>query len=661
MNGPHPKGAAWLTTRQVLPSIPVPDRTKPLYLYAHTAARMQSAQLFGMAKRKVREVVVPHIPVDFDARYERNIPNHLSVRTDAITIDTFTLRECLDGAARDEYRERARAAALGAPTFLNRSLQIWDNSGIEWYADRFDDVPLLWRLKLYGFDPLLDLVLGVDPADGEAKMFRDRYDQWILDWIDSIEIRSPRYLRRAWTPWSVSLRLENWIRYFSWRQGVVVDHDLEWFEQVFAREIYKNTLFLENNLEWDVGGNHLIKNGAALLTAGLFFAGQSKWIDIGTGVLAETAQNQFLPDGCHFERSPMYHTLTLRRLLSSIHLLERSGRSIPSRIETTASNATDFLRFLQPPDGKLPLLNDSVYDEALSLDACLRYARAVGIDPPRSNGTKYGDQTGVVTKPPSGYCWLRTTAGSMFFDGGPVGPPHLPGHSHSDTLSILLWLDGQPILTDTGTFDYESGPRRNFARGVRAHNTVQVGSVEPIEVGGQYLMGARVDPELRVDANGISIVEGRYMSKSMYGPPYVHHRAVYASDDWWLVRDSVTDHGELPVVSRLHLHPEVEPSETAPHRLHASGEVTGYVYPVGTHRSMVSDGWFFPRFGECIQRPVIDLYSPRKDPAIIEFLVTPRSLEPSSIALHVDNGAPTTLTIQAKTYYLPNLALSRGA
>nr|WP_276252154.1 heparinase II/III-family protein [Halomicroarcula sp. SHR3] len=86
----------------------------------------------------------------------------------------------------------------------------------------------------------------------------------------------------------------------------------------------------------------------------------------------------------------------------------------------------------------------------------------------------------------------------MLVDGGQPGPAHLPGHTHNDGLSVAFWADGKRLLTDTGTRGYAPTNQREYARSVAAHNTVQYGDVEPMPVGGSYLLGRRVEPSATV-------------------------------------------------------------------------------------------------------------------------------------------------------------------
>lgn len=577
--------------------------SQPASLYAHTLARMQPRQLMGILDRKARERVVPALPLDFDRRYNRQTPRRLRLTLDPLRSNTAVMRDALDPATRQAYDSRARASAAGEVTFMNRTLDIASDGRVDWYADELDDLPRLWRLKLYAFEPLRWTLLG---SGGDATAVRESLESWVFDWIDTVEIGGRNYLRRAWTPYAVSLRLLNWSRYLACRDR---DGEADAFDTALARELYKNASFLANHVERDVGGNHLIENGAGLVAAGTIFGEAGDvWVDEGVSVLEDAARSQFLDDGCHFERSPMYHVQTLTRYLTVRDLLVRTGRPVPELLEETAAHGAAFLAFLRPPDGELPLLNDSVHGQTLSLSACLDYARAIGIDdidtPVSDPASTVPGGGGVQVEDRAGLGWLDTAVGRMLVDGGSVGPPHLPGHAHSDLLSYLLWLGDTPVVTDTGTYDYEGGERRRYARGVRGHNTVQFDDEEPIEIGDRFLMGSRPTPTVRWDRNDeITFFEGRYETRPATGTGHTHHRSIAAGDRWWLVWDRATGHEADVARSRVHLHPDVSASRTDSKALRltggseASDDLTAWLHPLDATRVTVNNGRYFPQFG----------------------------------------------------------------
>ena len=575
-------------------------------LFYHTATNMQLRQLGGVLERHLRHAVVPRLPLDFDERYDQRVPLNLDPKPEAIRSNTDHLRGCLPGAKRQVYQQHVSEAVDGEVTFLNATLPVAESGDLAWFHHALEDVPALWALKLHGFEFLNWAFLGHETPtacpDGHAT-----FQEWIRSWVhsDDTDIGTEQYLRSAWTPHSVSLRVLNLSRYYCWCAEEPVDAA---FLRLLRRLIFKNALFLENHVEYDIGGNHLIENAVALVIAGVLFDdADQKWLDTGVSVLEDTS-TQFLDDGGHFERTPMYHILTLTRYLTVVDLLRASGRNVPPEIGNAAQRAAEFLYSIRPPDGRIPLLNDSVFGQALALDTCLAYARAVGIEP--------GESPPRIAMPSSGYYWLGEGDDRLLVDGGVFGPPHLPAHSHNDLFAIMLWVDGFRLLTDTGTYEYAPTARRQYSRSVRGHNTVQVGSMEPIPIGGQYLAGRRLQPSVRYLKRGdITLFDGSYGRRRRVGTSYSHRRRIFAGPDWWLVEDRVT--GETSqrqrVRSRLHLHPSVVPDsredgesrqsggELTELEFSVGGEPKAYIVPLGTQRVTETTRPYFPEFG--VERP----------------------------------------------------------
>ena len=71
--------------------------------------------------------------------------------------------------------------------------------------------------------------------------------------------------------------------------------------------------FLRRHLEFDVGGNHLIKNLKALAGLAVLF-GDERTLDRTLNLLSRQLAVQVLPDGGHFERAPAYHCQVLADL-----------------------------------------------------------------------------------------------------------------------------------------------------------------------------------------------------------------------------------------------------------------------------------------------------------------------------------------------------------
>ena len=58
-------------------------------------------------------------------------------------------------------------------------------------------------------------------------------------------------------------------------------------------------------------------------------------------------------------------------------------------------------------------------------------------------------------------------------------PPAVRGHSHADTLSLVLRQGQEQILIDPGTYTYVADPLwRDRFRGTAAHNTVRIDGLD---------------------------------------------------------------------------------------------------------------------------------------------------------------------------------------
>lgn len=572
-----------------------------------TAGRLQPRQLVGVVDRTVRHGLVPRLPVDFDRRYEQRIPETLRVSLRPLNANTEHLRASLTTETRQSFASKLDAFDRGRLEFLGREVTLDADRTVAWDDSQLDGAPLLWWLKYQSLAVLKWFVLGEGrPARAET-FVSETLDPWMRAIISSTEIGSPDYLRRDWIPHAVSLRVLRLCRYCAW----LAAHGMLSSRGFLLKYLYKNALFLRNHVERDVGGNHLVENAAALLAAGLLF-GNADWEETGRRLFVDTAEAQFLDDGGHFERSPMYHLMVLTRFLTAVDLLEKYGEAVPTIVHETTQAATGFLRALSPPDERIPLLNDAVFGEMFSLSEVLQYADAQSLrhlDGASENDSDNGVKDGPLGA--SGYFWLGTGDDRLLVDCGAVGPPHLPGHSHVDVLSVMLWLDGQRVLTDTGVYQYADDGRRVYARSARAHNTVEVGDHGPITVGGQYLMGTRVEPTVTEynPEEGRFVGEYQRSATNPFTRGYRHVRRISVDGDSWRVVDILS--GNVPhATSRLHFHPEatVEPDGQNQFRvIRATGEPLGRLTVDPDVDTTLSRTPYFPRFGIERDRDTIEM------------------------------------------------------
>lgn len=601
---------------------------KKYELLIRTALQRSPRQLGGIVERKFRNRVLPRIPVNFDGRYAARVPDDLVLQPEPHGVVLQQLQNALTKQVRKSYRDRTLEFLEGSVTFLNRRRQIDEPGTVRPDDSRLEGLPRLWYLKLAGFTPLEWAMLGFDESKSMANG-PERFDTWIRTFANEQRIgMDTGYLRGAWTPYAVCHRIITLTKYAVWHNGL---------EKKAVEFLYKNLLFLDKHVEEDVGGNHLIENGAALVAGGLVFAKYgNRFVRRGIEILQQACSKQFLEDGYHYERSPMYHIAVTERLISICLLLDAADRSIPEQVHETAAQAHAFIEHLTASDSDIPLLNDSVYGEALSPMACSRYGRSAAL----------ADQANPELDA-SGLVWIQQDSGMLLADFGASGPENLLAHTHNDPFTICVWVDEQPVITDTGTFDYQSGKRRQRSRSIRAHNTAHPKGVEPVEFGGRFLMADRLNPTISMNGTNRRVLSGEYTAPDAN---YSHQRTIIEGPDWWFIWDVLDSNSTI--VSRLHSAPGIDINIDTPIQFVEKGESRLQVHPIQTDSFSVKSTPYFPEFGVEKQRDSLVLYS---DNRAIGYLLGLG--QPESVSVTTDGSELRGVRVDGKQFKIPEVDL----
>jgi uncharacterized heparinase superfamily protein len=266
-------------------------------------------------------------------------------------------------------------------------------------------------------------------------------------------------------------------------------------DPILGHSLAVQARYLRKRLEWHLLANHLWTNAKALVFAGALFSGKEgdHWLEEGLHLLERERVEQILPDGGHFERSPMYHALVLEDLLDLVQLAGIYPECFPATVldawRTTALQMMDWLAAMSHPDGGIAFFNDAVFDVAPGYGQLVSCATALGLPVQTGSGLP------VVALPDSGYIRLATPRAVVIADLGPVGPDYQPGHAHADTLSFEFSLDGKRVLVNGGISTYEKGADRRRQRGSAMHNTVVVDNEDSSEVWGSFRVARRARPQ----------------------------------------------------------------------------------------------------------------------------------------------------------------------
>jgi hypothetical protein len=302
----------------------------------------------------------------------------------------------------------------------------------------------------------------------------------------------------------------------------------------------------------------------------------------GRTILLREARNQIRRDGGHAELSAHYHRYSTDFYLLALMVARASGDAAAGPFEQAAREQAAYLRTIADDRGRLPLIGDddggqlfrfgsgSPADASVTLGvaASLLADDALAVTPPSdatcwilgrpADGTF---RTGAVAPwpsrllPDSGYMVSRGPGGShLVFDAGPHGFLN-GGHAHSDALSVVLTVGGEPVLVDPGTATYTmDADTRDRFRSSRMHNTLVLDGRDHATPDGPFHWRTRADARFLVARTG-SEIDLAVATHDAYGGGR-HMRAVLALHGLgWLIVDRVMTDRPTEAHVSWHLHP----------------------------------------------------------------------------------------------------------
>lgn len=387
-----------------------------------------------------------------------------------------------------------------------------------------------------------------DTTNGMLWVYNLNYMDWLLQddvktdegikWIDKFIADLPQN-RIGLDPYPTALRVINWIKFITLHYDEI-DADTK---RVWNNSLYSQYMLLSKNLEYHLLGNHLLEDAYSLFIASIYFQ-DSYFHKKASKLLKQELNEQILPDGAHYEQSPMYHCILLDRLLDCYNFSCNNisfGRQnqMNSILEAAAIKMLGHLENIINSDKTIPLLNDSAY----------------GIAPKPIDLFDYGRRLGLNWKPITmkecGYRRLRNGIFDSIIDIGNITAPYQPGHSHADTFNYELRINGKSFIIDTGISTYNKTLRRQLERSTIAHNTVTVNGRNSSEVWGGFRVGNRAKVEILGDSN--SMVKAQHNG---FGKTFLHTRKFEVKDNEFRIEDVISN--SCDAVNFIHFSPDVK-------------------------------------------------------------------------------------------------------
>lgn len=316
--------------------------------------------------------------------------------------------------------------------------------------------------------------------------------------------------------------------------------------------------------------NHLIAEiaGEFLISLSMKELPQAAQLDLKCRkLLALEAEKQIFPDGVGAEQSPTYGAFTAEFIILCSIVARADGKPLAGQIEARLKDFASYIAWLSDIDGKVPGICDddegqvitlSRYEPAYAASVCAGVAGYLGIPPigPRPREFSLRDvlfrapltgsppPLGLRTFPDGGYTIVREKKLEqdlhIIFDHAPLGYLSIAAHGHADALSVIFSVDGKPVFVDPGTYLYHSGGVwRDWFRGTRAHNTLNIEGVDQSTMSGPFNWSHKASAKLEtiVDSVDWSVTASHNGYEKRYG--VLHQRTIESSKTGFVITDNL--------------------------------------------------------------------------------------------------------------------------
>ena len=483
---------------------------------------------------------------------------------------------------------------------------------VDWRKAAGDhDASHLWRFQLQYHEFLLGHLASV----GDSAW--DLIWQTLDVWLQAFPPESTKVTADAWHPYCISRRVPVWC----WL--LVEGKPQDQLRNRLLQSLSMQCEYLSKNLEFELGGNHLLENVAALtIAAGLIDSQHaSGWLSIAERVWRAEKRTQILPHGEHFERSPMYHCQVLGNLWQQAIAVQGLRPDLAAEWSSTASELQDFLEGVLHPDGEIPMFADSGFGEAPSIE----HLRKLAAICPNSKSSVARTATPLAASSDTimvGPYWTSQIARNgretfIIVDCGEVGATELPAHAHADLATLEVSINRRRWIVDSGNFSYAAGTMRDYCRSSLGHNVLTIGGQNSCEVWGGFRMGRRgcIMSTHSANEQEFSWVQVGHNGYRHLGVSEIRRTVGIDRQGNVVVADLVQGATKLPAIGYLHLAPDVSvrPDDGSGREwvISCDGEERLLQFD-GVDSVELADGWYCPAFG--VRQPsTVIIYEQKKN------------------------------------------------
>lgn len=343
---------------------------------------------------------------------------------------------------------------------MNNQIELLHHSeNVNWNESwHVSGVTPLWEFNLHYFEYLLPLAKSYIDTGNDCYLIKAK--SIINSWIQCNPIRDKG---AGWDPYVISLRTINWLAFYS-ELNTVLENDSD-FVHAFNTSLKEQYEYLYNHMEKDLLGNHYLENLKAGIILACYFQDNDSINEI-LNELKSQVSIQILPDGMHYELSPMYHKIVLEDMVRIASTLRANNLDYHWMIPVLQKMG-NCLYSMEKDANRTPLFNDSGDNVSKSKKSLLESLSLLfNIIPVYKESFPYAGYY-IFEKMLDGHIC------KIIFDAGNPGPEYALGHAHCDALSFEVFFDGVPILVNCGTYAYQD-EKRLWYKSDKSHSTVSI-------------------------------------------------------------------------------------------------------------------------------------------------------------------------------------------
>ena len=403
----------------------------------------------------------------------------------------------------------------------------------------------------------------------------------------------------------ISLRVLNWtfaLNYYknsNWLSEELfqeIQHAIYWH----MRHVYSNINFSRIA----VRNNHAITETLTLYLIGLLmphFEEADKWKKQGKKWFEEEIAYQIYEDGTFLQFSMNYHRVVIQLLTWALYLSEKNNEEFSEATYKKAQKSLQFLMVCQDEKtGQLPNygandgalffpFNDSDYrDYRPQLNALFYYFKksnyileaelkedtlwySYGFVSEKIQNIDTNQTTAQRASTDSGLGKFSQDFGSFFrgkfeFNNGGYYifkeqnsfsfircGNHKDRPSQADNLHLDIWVNGENILRDSGSYKYNTDQESmRYFNGTSSHNTIMLGDNDQMKKGPRFIWfdWTQAIKSKTIETNEYFEFTGEISAFKHLKKGIIHKRIVrkYKNKLKWIITDEVNDNLNLPLV-----------------------------------------------------------------------------------------------------------------